>query len=82
MEEHPNPDRWWNRKWKAVVRCTMFAASLALIATGAALFGNEAMADNTYRVMTFAAPTFLIPLLAYFGISEWNNQTLMKKKNG
>jgi len=82
MEQHPDPDRWWNRKWKAVVRCTLFAGGLVVVATITALVGNETMADNTYRVMTFAAPTFLVPLLAYFGVSEWNNQTQMKQKNG
>jgi len=77
-KEHPDPDRWWNRKWNTVIVCTTFAILLVVIAMGFAIFGTESVADKTYRVMSFASPTFLIPLIAYFGVSEWNNQTKMK----
>lgn len=76
--KHPDPNRWWERKWKAVGWCTTFAAFIVVVALGSALLLNKEIADSTYRVMTFASPTFLVPLMGFFGFGEWNNQTKMK----
>jgi len=77
-QEHSDLDRWWNRKWNTAIVCTSFAAILVAISMLFAIFGTESVADKTYRVMSFATPTFLVPLIAYFGVSEWHNQTKMK----
>lgn len=80
--DHPDLDRWWNRKWGIVIACTIFAKFLVIAAMLFAIFGDNDTAFNTYRVMSFASPIFLVPLLAYFGVSEWNNQTRMKQQLG
>ena len=77
--KHPDPDRHWNRKWKAVVNCTAFAMAVVVAALLAALFCSDAVAENVYNVMFFAVPSFLIPLLGYFGISEWYKNNKMNQ---
>lgn len=76
--KHSKPDRYWDRKWSIVRGCTIFAAIIVLAALVAAFLCSSAVAGNVYSVMSFAVPSFLVPLLAYFGVSEWNNQTVMK----
>jgi len=62
--EHPDPDRWWRRKFKLACICTGFAAIVLLIG----LF----WARDSPLIMS-GVWAFLVPMLAYLGLAEVNS---------
>jgi len=62
--EHPDPDRWWRRKFYLACACTAFAGLILLI--GVCGIGEDSL------VMS-GVWAFLIPMLAYLGLAEVNS---------
>ena len=62
--KHPDPDRWWNRKFYLACSCTAFAGLILVI--GLVWFQESGL------VMS-GVWAFLVPMLAYLGLAEVNN---------
>ena len=64
ISAHPDPDRWWRRKFKLACFCTGFAAIVLLIGLFWAKESSFVMAGVW---------AFLVPMLAYLGLAEVNS---------
>lgn len=62
--EHPDPDRWWRKKFILACTCTTFAGIVLLIG----LFYAK---DSTLVIPGVWA--FMVPMLAFLGLAEANN---------
>lgn len=79
-QEHPDPDRWWKRKWQLASRGAVFAGVVVLIGIGTALFGSPETAVAVEPFVEIGVWGGLVPLAAYMGASTVENVAGMWKK--
>lgn len=69
-EHHPDPDRWWNRKWKAA--CWGFGFSIAAVIAGLILSLTGA-AEPAYPYVKLGVILGFSPMGVFLGLAEINN---------
>lgn len=62
--KHPDPERWWARKFILACSCLVFAGIVYLFG----LIGGYSQSFTMAGVWAF-----LVPMLAYLGLAEANN---------
>lgn len=72
-QEHPDPNRWWRRKWQLASRGAVFAGLVVLIGIGATLFGSPETAGAVEPFVKIGVWGGLVPLAAYMGAAMVKN---------
>lgn len=69
--EHPNPDRWWQRKWKAA--CVGFGFAILVAITGLCVSIWTDAADAAWPYAKLGVLLGFAPMGVFLGIAEINN---------
>lgn len=80
METHPDPDRWWDRKWRLAKVGGACSALSVLAGMAVGVIGGPEYADLIYPFSIAGMWGGLIPLAGY--ISEATIENVAKIKQG
>ena len=79
MEKHPDPDRWWNRKWKLAKVGGMCSILSILTGMGIVLVFGAEYADAIRPLATAGMWGGLMPTMAFAAEAAVENIANMRK---
>lgn len=63
--KHPDPDRWWRRKWKLAIAGAGFSFTMVALGFAAAWIGGKEISNAVHPFASTAMWGGMIPLVAY-----------------